>query len=41
MDPELLFDTRSEILEVTEAAYERARDELPRCFGILPPAPTW
>jgi uncharacterized protein (DUF885 family) len=37
-DPELLFDTREEIQAKAQAAYERARDEMPRWFGIQPRA---
>jgi uncharacterized protein (DUF885 family) len=37
-DPELLFDSREEILAAAQAAYERARAEMPRWFGILPRA---
>jgi uncharacterized protein (DUF885 family) len=37
-DPELLFDTREEILAKAQAAYERARDEMPQWFGIQPRA---
>jgi len=37
-EPELLFETRDEIMEVAQAAYERARAEMPRWFGILPRA---
>jgi uncharacterized protein (DUF885 family) len=37
-EPELLFETREEIMEVAQAAYERARAEMPNWFGILPRA---
>jgi uncharacterized protein (DUF885 family) len=37
-DPALLFETRDEILETAQAAYERARDAMPAWFGVLPRA---
>jgi uncharacterized protein (DUF885 family) len=37
-DPELLFDTREEIMAKAQAAYERARAEMPNWFGIQPRA---
>ena len=37
-DPEFSFETREQILEYSEAAVERARQAMPRYFGLLPKA---
>jgi uncharacterized protein (DUF885 family) len=37
-DPALLFETREQILERAQAAYERARAAMPQWFGIVPRA---
>ncbi len=37
-DPELLFGTREEILAKAQAAYGRAKAEMPNWFGIMPKA---